>query len=229
MKMRAAPIIVILILIPLGGCLKAVDRGLTEETIQGEFIPRVPDGWVLYGPVDGEEAFDFLGGYDTEIKHGGSRSFCVFAVAVTSDDQARLTQRFSAEPYRGRRVRFAGYLKANRVNKWAGLWMRIDTDTKQAYAFDDMEDRQVSGTADWARGEVVLDVPDDAVAIYLGAHLFGRGQLWVDDCVFEVVGDDVPTTDRYRLLGGYDRRFAIPDFIRYEPVNLDFEEYEMTF
>jgi hypothetical protein len=228
MRILVVTISVLVSVILLGGCLKTIDTGLDEESVQGEFVPRMPGGWMLYGRVDGQEAFDFLGGYDTEIKRSGSRSFCVFAVSVTSDDQARLTQRFSAESFRGRRVRFSGYLKANRVSEWAGLWMRVDTDTKQAYAFDDMEDRSVSGTAEWTLGEVVLDIPDDAVSIYLGAHLFGRGQLWVDECRFEVVGDDVPTTDKYRLQGGYNRRFAIPNFLRDEPLNLDFDEDEIS-
>lgn len=228
MKTRVALISVFLSAILLGGCLKAIDTGLDEESVQGKFVPRMPAGWMLIGPVDGQEAFDFLGGYDTEIKRSGSRSFCVFAVSVSGDDQARLTQRFSAEAFRGQRVRFSGYLKANRVSEWAGLWMRVDTDTKQAYAFDDMEDRSVSGTAGWTLGEVVLDIPDDAVSIYLGAHIFGRGQLWVDECRFEVVGDDVPTTDKYRLQGGYNRRFVIPDFLRDEPLNLDFDEDEIS-
>jgi hypothetical protein len=92
-----------------------------------------------------------------------------------------------------------------------------------------MEDRPVSGTAGWTRGEVVLDIPEDAVSIYMGAHLVGRGQLWVDGCRFEVVGDDVPTTDQYRLQGGYGRRFVIPDFLRDEPITLDFDEDAITF
>jgi len=165
-------------------------------------------------------------GYDEAIKHGGSYSVSFLAIEVTKDDQARLTQRFVADRYRGKRVRFSGYMKTNMVNGWAGLWMRVDTVTKVGWAFDDMEDREAKGTTDWKRYQVVLDVPQDAAAIYLGAHLFGRGQVWVDDCAFEVVGDDVPATDGSRLRGGRERNFSIPPFLDDEPVNLDFEETE---
>lgn len=206
------------------GCLKSVDRGLDEESIQGNVTLKLPTGWVLFGPVDGREAFDFFGGYDEAVKRSGARSATFMAVDVSKDDQARLTQRFVADRYRGKRVRFSGFMKTNCVNGWAGLWMRVDTATKVGWAFDDMEDLAVSGTTDWAHYHVVLDVPEDAEAIYLGAHLYGRGQVWLDDCRFEVVGEDVPATDGARLRGGRDRTFSIPPFLDDEPVNLDFEE-----
>jgi len=207
-------------------CLKALDRGLDEESIEGEITPKLPAGWVLFGSIDGQTAFDFFGGYDTLIRHGGERSATFFAVDVSKDDQARLTQRFTADRYRGRRVRFSGYMKTNQVSGWAGLWMRIDTVDKSGWAFDDMEDFEVSGTTDWQSYNIVLDVPEDGAAIYLGAHLFGRGQVWLDDCKFEVVGDDVPPSDGNRLRGGRDRTYSFPQFMGEEPVNLDFEETE---
>jgi hypothetical protein len=225
---KALRILVVLVTIGLAasGCLKSIDRGLDEQSIEGEITPGVPAGWSLFGPVDGKPAFDFYCGYDTVVKHGGARSATFLAIGVTNEDQARLTQRFLADRYRGRRVRFTGYLKTNKVNFWAGLWMRVDTATRVGWAFDDMEDRGLSGTTDWTRCSVVLDVPEDGAAIYIGAVLHGRGQVWVDDCTFEVVGDDVPATDGSRLRGGRERTFSIPQLLPDEPVNLDFEETE---
>jgi hypothetical protein len=207
-------------------CLKILDRGLDEQSIEGEITPRMPAGWVLFGATDGQEAYDFFGGFDTFVKRSGARSATFFAVSVTKDDQARFTQRFMADRYRGQRVKFSGYMKTNKVNGWAGLWMRIDTVAKVGWAFDDMEDIEVSGTTDWQQYDIVLDVPEDAAAVYLGAHLYGRGQVWLDDCKFEVVGDEVPATDGNRLRGGRDRAYSIPQFMGDEPVNLDFEEAE---
>jgi hypothetical protein len=165
-----------------GACLKSVERGLTEEHVQGEITPGFPEGWLLYGSRDGQQAFDSHGGFDSEIRHGGSYSASFFSLNVSRDDQARLTQRIRATHLVGKRVRFSGYVKTNDVNGWAGLWMRVDTWDKQAWAFDDMEDRGITGTTEWARYQVVLDVPEDAAAIYFGAHFFGRGQVWLDDC-----------------------------------------------
>jgi hypothetical protein len=209
------------------GCLQSMDRGLDEQSIRGEIEPMIPPPWRLYGRTDGTPAYDFIGGVDMEIKRGGSRSACFLAIDVTSDDQARWTQRFRADRWRGKRVRFSAWLKSHMLGEWAGVWMRIDTDTKQSWAFDDSEDRPLTGTTDWTLCEVVLDVPENAAVIYLGAHMFGRGQLWIDDCSFEEVGDDVPASDRDRLRGGYERQFTIPGFLNDEPLNLDFEEDEL--
>lgn len=224
MKQRKFVILISIFVLAASACMKFADRGLDEQSIQGEIAPGTPAGWRLYGPDDGRPAYDFYGGLDEKIKHGGSASASVLAIEVSRNDQARLTLRFLADLYRGQRVRFSGFLKTNRVNEWAGLWVRVDTEDKQSYVFDDMEDRPVSGTTEWARYEVVLDVPDDAATIYMGAQLFGRGQIWVDDCAFEIVGDEVPITNDDRLLGGHKRRYSIPDFLANKPENLDFEE-----
>jgi hypothetical protein len=213
-------------LVTATSCLKSIDRGLDEQSIEGEITPRLPPAWVLFGSIDGQEAYDFFGGVDTVVKHGGDRSVTFFAIDVTKDDHARLAQRFMADRYRGRRVRFSAYMKTNKVNGWAGLWMRIDTVEKVGWAFDDMEDFEVTGTTDWQRYEIVLDVPVEAAAVYLGAHLYGRGQVWLDDCRFEVVGDEIPVTDGNRLRGGRDRTHSLPRLMEDEPVNLDFEETE---
>jgi len=203
--------------------MKFADQGLDEQTIEGDPVPEIPAGWSLYGDRDGRPAHDFIGFTDTKIKHGGAKSAGFLSVDVMKDDDAKLVQYFAADMYRGKRVRFSGYVKSNRVNGWAGLRMRVDTDTRQAYAFDDSEDRAIKGTNDWERHEVVLDVPEDGAVIYIGMHMYGRGQVWLDDCTFEVVDETVATTDRYRLQGGYVRS-SFPKMLRDEPVNLDFDE-----
>ena len=206
------------------GCMKFADKGLKAEAIKGELTAEVPAAWFFYGPVDGQPAYDFSCGIDSGVRHGGAHSVSFFATDVNRDDQARLTQRFLSDRYNGKRVRFSGYMKTNQVGEWAGLWIRVDTASKQAYAFDDMEDRPLTGTVDWTSCEVVVDVPENAVTVYLGAYLYGCGQVWLDDCTFEVVGDEVPITNPDRHLGGYKRTHSIPEFLEDEPLNLDFEE-----
>lgn len=222
-----AGIVVMLLVFVAAGCLQKMDTGLNEQQIQGEIEPVIPPPWRLYGPVDGTPAYDFIGGLDLQIKRSGSRSACFLSVEASNDDHARWTQRFKADRWRGKRVRFSAYLKSHKLGQWGGAWMRIDTDTKQSYAFDDCEDHPLTGTTDWTLFEVVLDVPDNAAVIYLGAHMFGRGQVWMDDCVFEEVGDDVNATDGQRLRGGQTRQFTIPGFLNDEPLNLGFEDDEL--
>jgi hypothetical protein len=219
-------VVILLVFGAVAGCLEKLDTGLDEQSIQGDIELVVPPPWRLYGPVDGSPAYEFVAGLDMQILRSGSRSACFLAVEASNDDQARWTQRFKADRWRGKRVRFAAYLKSYKVGEWAGLWMRVDTDTKQSYAFDDSEDRSLKGTTDWTLFEVVLDVPENAAIIYIGAHLFGRGQVWMDDCVFGEVGEDVSATDGHRLRGGYPRQFTISGFLNDEPLNLGFEENE---
>jgi erythromycin esterase len=58
-----------------------------------------------------------------------------------------------------------------------------------------MTGREVKGTQDWKKYEIVLDVSPEAVGIYFGMMVVGKGQMWADDLLIEVVGKDVPVTD----------------------------------
>ena len=44
------------------------------------------------------------------------------------------------------------------------------------------------------RYEVILDVPQESVAIAFGILLTGKGQAWLSEVQFEEVGAEVPTT-----------------------------------
>jgi hypothetical protein len=118
-------------------------------------------------------------------------------------------QMFNAADYRGTRIRLSAYMKAENVENWAGMWMRVDGDRK-ATAFDNMQDRPIKGTQEWTQYSVVLDVDSKATAIAFGILLAGKGTVWIDDVTFEIVGDGVPTTG---ALGAKARG----------PRNLDFE------
>jgi hypothetical protein len=61
---------------------------------------------------------------------------------------------------------------------------------------DYMQERPIVQNTDWARYDVVLDVPPNAVGISLGALLDGQGQVWLNDVALEPVGRDVPLTGR---------------------------------
>ena len=85
-----------------------------------------------------------------------------------------------ATALRGKRVRLRGELRAEGVRKWGGLWMRVDGRGRDAVlAFDNMEERGVSGSTPWRPVEVVLDVPPRAVNLALGFLLVGPGELEV--------------------------------------------------
>jgi hypothetical protein len=153
---------------------------------------QVPAGWFAAGTHPRE--YDMV--VDRATKHGGSASA---TVRFKADDSASgfgtLMQSFKADRFRGKRLRLTGYVKSLGVTEWAGLWVRVDGLEKSALAFDNMGDRKIEGTTDWKAYSIVLDVPDDAAVVAFGVLLTGKGQVWVDDLVFDVAGPDVAATN----------------------------------
>jgi hypothetical protein len=110
-----------------------------------------------------------------------------------------LMQMVQVGSYPGARVRMSAWAKADGVADWAGLWMRVDgPDTRKtgkSLSFDNMQNQPIKGTSDWTRYEIVLDVPQAAIALAFGILLEGKGEVWLDDVQFTVVGPDTPTTN----------------------------------
>jgi hypothetical protein len=182
---------------------------------------HLPAGWTIGAPMQEYEA-----GIDNAITHGGAASVYVKQLKP-SRGMASLGQTFRADDYRGKRVRFSGYIKTDAV-KVSGLWMRIDSDTEFAVASDSMMSRPISGTRDWEKHEVVLEVPENSMAISIGLNLMGSGQAWIDDLSFEVVGPNVSVTSRTsaraRLSDAQRTRYSSQiQSAPGAPYNLDFE------
>ena len=89
--------------------------------------------------------------------------------------------------------------------------MRVDGKHRNTLEFDNMEHRAITGTTDWTKYQIVLDVPNDSIDIAFGALLVGNAWIWCDTFEFQTVDTDTPTTDA--------TDFVYPD----HPLNLDFE------
>jgi erythromycin esterase len=157
-------------------------------------VPGVPAPWS--GSWSAPNTFEV--GVDRGIRRNGNASAYIRAVAGLDSATAFgfLTQRFSAAPFRGRRVRLSGYVKADGINgAGAGLWLRVDGPTGPL-RFDNMIDygRGIVGTRDWTPYTVVLDVPVNAVSIIAGMLMSATGTVRVDDLAFGPVDTSVPTT-----------------------------------
>jgi hypothetical protein len=152
--------------------------------------PSRPAGWHDAGFREPYEV-----GTSRDIKFAGQASGYVRLKGdvPTDDIFGTLMQSVNAQGYRGKRVRFSAMVKTQDVTDWAGLWMRVDG-TRRATAFDNMQDRPIKGTTDWARHEVILDVADDSLQISFGVLSAGKGQAWIDDAILEVVPNDRKTT-----------------------------------
>jgi erythromycin esterase-like protein len=87
----------------------------------------------------------------------------------------------------GKRIKFSGAIRTRDLEGFAGLWWRADG-PKGTLAFDNMQTRGPTGTTDWKRYEIVLDMPADTVNINFGAIMPGTGTAWFDDLQLEIDG-----------------------------------------
>jgi hypothetical protein len=103
-----------------------------------------------------------------------------------------LSEKIPLAAYRGKRVRVSGYLRSADATL-GSFWLRVDG-PGGVEAFDNMNDRALSGTNDWTPFAIVLDVPEDARGLIAGLLLQGHGTMWADDLRIDVVDFRVPST-----------------------------------
>jgi hypothetical protein len=171
---------------------------------------NIPKGWCAAGSHPG----DYWMGVDATASKPGAACATLKSKVPEASGFGTLMQTILADDYRGQRVRLSADVRAERVEGWAGLWLRVDAQGRPV-RFDNMQDRAVTGTAAWARHGVVLDVPPESDQVAFGLLLAGTGQVWMRELRFEAVGKEVPTTEP---------RQSLPS----QPVNLSFEDAGAT-
>jgi hypothetical protein len=171
---------------------------------------KLPGGWFAAG----DNPADYDMGIDPTVAHGGKASGYIKPRASSPRGFGTLMQTFKGDDYRGKRVRMSGYVKAEKLAGWAGLWMRVDGPENKMLGFDNMQNRPIKGTVDWRKCDIVLDVPATSLDIAFGLLLAGKGQAWVDDIQFEVVSKDVATPNLEETTKEMPR----------QPQNLTFED-----
>ena len=179
----------------------------TVVVLSSASTPTLPHGWLMAGsiPTAYEAGIETRGG-----TAGGPTGF-LKSKADHVPGFGTLMQSFSADDYRGKRVRFSASLRAESLKDWGSIWMRIDDKNGRTTAFDNMNKRPIKGTAGWQTYEIVLDVAPESQLIALGLMMGDAGQIWIDQARLEIVPLSVPVTD---TLSG---AIARPG-----PVNLDF-------
>lgn len=152
-----------------------------------------PNGWLKGG--------DMVDKYEMGIDVGSGRNGKNAATIKSIDNNIQgfgtLMQNSLPNDLAGHRVKMTGYIKSKDVKGWAGLWLRVDNIAPkeiQTVEFDNMEGRPISGTNDWKKYEIVLDIPVETSHIAFGALLSGTGQIWFQDLKFEVVEKSVAST-----------------------------------
>jgi erythromycin esterase len=159
-----------------------------------DFRPGSPPGW--FSSTSRTDIYE--AGIDRGERRTGDASAYLRNMTTNTSSGAfiAMSQVLNAAPFRGKRVRLSGWVYADSiVTGGGGLWMRIDEATRTV-GFDNMIGfgRPIAGTIAWHEAAVVLDVPQAAISITLGALLNGRGILRVDDLRVDTVPTNVPVT-----------------------------------
>ena len=130
----------------------------------------------------------------------------------------------SAAEYAGRRVVLSGWLRTDRAEGAAQLWLRVDAGAT-IVGFDNMGDRPVSGTEPWTQYRLALDVPHNASVVAFGVLLRGSGRAWADDLELTIGDDgDVASTDMLRPDEIWRHVTREPAGLPRRPTNLGFED-----
>ncbi len=190
---------------------------------------QAPKGWI----AGGHHIANYSARLDRAVARTGNGSMTIKAVTAKPSGFRTVYQVIEAGDFRGKRVRLAGFVKTADVEPASGLWMRVEAGRGVVLAFDNMQDRPVTGTADWRECNLVLDVPESAETIAFGFMLGGTGRAWADDLRLEAVDATVPTTGlpqaRVDLMNRPERLKRTPQWGEGAPaqsalpVNLDFE------
>lgn len=183
------------------------------------------DGAPLHWQVIGSKPQDFEIVVDEKVKHAGKASTRIDFIAEMYVGFVTFNQTIKADAYRGKRVRLSAWVKTKSPDSHTQLWFRLDAPTRMP-GFDNMGNRPIKGITDWQKYDLVLDVPDDVVAMVFGVMSFNQGTIWVDDFSLEIVGNDVAVTNtlspeamnQARNNSGLANAKLPP-----QPLNLDFE------
>lgn len=172
----------------------------------------LPTSWFIAGskPKSYEMGIDKNAGQD------GKNAATIKSINKEISGFGTLMQQCKPDKYLGKRIKMTAFVKSENVANWAGLWFRVDQEgSNEPLAFDNMHDRQIKGTTEWKKYEIVIDVPNKASLLAYGALLDGTGQIWFDNITIEIVDNSTPTTGSIK---------AKPSATQNEPTNLDFEK-----
>lgn len=169
---------------------------------------EVPAGWHVAGSAPTQYEFS-----QAATAVSGKYGALIAAKSETAGGFGTLMQTIAADDYRGARWRLSGFMKTEKAGR-AQMWMRVDGPEGKVLAFDNMDSRVVTGTTDWKRYEIVLDVPSTSIDIAFGFFLAQTGKVWGDNFKLEKVDATVPVTSVSPCVPGMPKAPANPDFER---------------
>ena len=162
--------IVFTLLFLLSTCCLATSTklNLDFEKIEG----TIPKGWSNFG-----DATNYIQSLDKIVFQNGKHSV---SLEFKGDLPSFRSWSYTIPAkYQGNKITLRGFIKTEGVSDgWAGLWMRFDPKV----SFDNMKESGLSGTTDWQKYEITVDLkPSSAKNIVIGGLLSGKGKMWIDN------------------------------------------------
>ena len=152
----------------------------TNLGFEAPIVTGIPFGWF--------NSFGYVGGVSTayEVKvvprQGSGEDRCVRMrrAGAHPKEFGSLMQRCPAHSFVGKIVRLEGELRAENLELWAGLWLRVDGTSGQLF-FDNMHNRPLRGSTPWSKYSIETNVPANSEWINYGILLVGNGTLFADN------------------------------------------------
>ncbi|WP_407482667.1 S41 family peptidase [Elizabethkingia meningoseptica] len=143
-----------------------------------EIENSLPKGWRISGSPNYKTSID-----KQNVQNGKN------ALLIEGSGGYKIVTLDLPHNYTGKKITLTGYVKTENVSDGhAALWMRIDP----KIAFDNMQNRGITGTTDWKKVEITLPLnPEVTDKILVGALLSGSGKMWIDNFNISIDGVDV--------------------------------------
>lgn len=166
----------------------AQDHNLNFEQINPE--TKTPLGWDLGFRSGGAKGY--LLQIDSTYAQNGLFSLSMEADPATDNRTFGACALVIPATFAGKNIELTGYIKTENIEAegFANLWMRIDSEDG-TLQFDNMNDRNVTGTNDWKAYTISLPLDEEAYRINIGGLIGGNtGKAWFDN--FTVLVDGKP-------------------------------------
>ncbi len=154
---------------------------LIATFLSGAFLPKTYAQW--YEAGDYPQGYD-MGG-DPTVSHLSPGGGFIISIESPINGFGTLMTDIPAGDYIDKGIRLTAYVKTTDVENYVGLWMRVDG-AEPSLSFDNMGNRPITGTTDWEKHEIILDVPENATQIFYGIILSGTGEAYIDGLELEI-------------------------------------------
>jgi len=151
----------------------------------------LPDKWGTFSLNKGYKVTS-----DSLVKHSGRRSMRMELSDTTGASRYACISATIPAIYEGKKIELRAWVKLEHVSDFMGLMLRIDNEDNDVLAFENLQQKRIKGSKDWALYSVKLNLPKDAVTIFAGPILAGTGKLWIDDVEMLIDGKDLSVANK---------------------------------